>query len=607
MFIGGSSPNSTHVDSDDYLLSTRTATTAVGGTTMAESSRRTVAMSSRSIAHDSPSVTSRRTAKSVRSGRKSLAALASRQDMNGGGEGDDDDDEQEDDGVDGQGLGESMEDMDISTITETPTVSRTNRRPHRPRPSASPLSPRSRPILSQLSTRSARSPDGQLDTLNGDFAADDSPEDDVEEALTESPSVRVAKATAKSSVRQTARPSPQLRKSMAKSRRAAVLEAESSRRSPLEESVDNLEAEQENVEQDFDDQAIEQDFNEDAGYDSPPLDIDNHNASPEQDASEPEPEPEPVKRKKATKSRPPPKQAKKTVRPESDSDSSTPRPRRRATSRAPTEQIVEIPERAHRGRLRSAAERHAPLRYWMGEKPLLSRNTIQASKDPVNVVPELTGWVTKSVPEVEPLAAKRRPAHHRRPAAHRSRADDSASPGPKNKRRKRGNHVVDSDQEPDVQDVRGWDAATEASAIVVDFGSTSSAADGSGPTEILRRIACTQDQVRTKDIPNATFSYQKIFGEDEFFAAGVLNIQVKGEKASKNSRDNAYVSVQFAVSFGWGFFPWLTRCKRQVFHVMRGCVKVTLHRHEFFMSEGGQFFIPRGKSPLFVPAIGLVC
>ncbi|KAJ9109761.1 hypothetical protein QFC19_001991 [Naganishia cerealis] len=34
--------------------------------------------------------------------------------------------------------------------------------------------------------------------------------------------------------------------------------------------------------------------------------------------------------------------------------------------------------------------------------------------------------------------------------------------------------------------------------------------------------------VRPKEIPNASFTYQKIFGEDEFFAAGILRIEVGG-------------------------------------------------------------------------------
>ena len=55
-------------------------------------------------------------------------------------------------------------------------------------------------------------------------------------------------------------------------------------------------------------------------------------------------------------------------------------------------------------------------------------------------------------------------------------------------------------------------------------------------------VANTSAMVRPKEIPNATFTYQKIFGEDEFFAAGILRIEVGGCKAPKNSRDNAYVS-----------------------------------------------------------------
>jgi centromere protein C len=53
--------------------------------------------------------------------------------------------------------------------------------------------------------------------------------------------------------------------------------------------------------------------------------------------------------------------------------------------------------------------------------------------------------------------------------------------------------------------------------------------------------------VRPKEIPNATFTYQKIFGEDEFFAAGILRIEVGGCKAPKNSRDNAYVSWSLCI------------------------------------------------------------
>lgn len=61
-------------------------------------------------------------------------------------------------------------------------------------------------------------------------------------------------------------------------------------------------------------------------------------------------------------------------------------------------------------------------------------------------------------------------------------------------------------------------------------------------------------------VGNATFQYQKIFGEAEFFAGGVLNLDVGGAKAPKNSQDNAYVSeVPFLFPIR---IPVLTRISR---------------------------------------------
>ena len=38
-----------------------------------------------------------------------------------------------------------------------------------------------------------------------------------------------------------------------------------------------------------------------------------------------------------------------------------------------------------------------------------------------------------------------------------------------------------------------------------------------------------------------SFKYQKVFGEDQFMAAGVVFVPVGGEKPGKDSRDNSYV------------------------------------------------------------------
>jgi centromere protein C len=90
---------------------------------------------------------------------------------------------------------------------------------------------------------------------------------------------------------------------------------------------------------------------------------------------------------------------------------------------------------------------------------------------------------------------------------------------------------------------------------------------------------------------HGTFGYQKIFGEEEFFAAGLLHIPVGAQKSAKNSRDNAYVSSQFV----WPVGSKLIVLCEQAFHVFQGCVKVLVHKHQFVIAEGGQFMVPRGK------------
>lgn len=57
-------------------------------------------------------------------------------------------------------------------------------------------------------------------------------------------------------------------------------------------------------------------------------------------------------------------------------------------------------------------------------------------------------------------------------------------------------------------------------------------------------LACPKSLYKPRDIPDATFKYQKILGEGEFFAGGILNLDKGGgEKAPKSSKDNAYVSA----------------------------------------------------------------
>ena len=48
--------------------------------------------------------------------------------------------------------------------------------------------------------------------------------------------------------------------------------------------------------------------------------------------------------------------------------------------------------------------------------------------------------------------------------------------------------------------------------------------------------------VSLRDAANASFKFQKIFGEGSFLAAGQLLIPPEGSKPTKNTKDNSFVS-----------------------------------------------------------------
>jgi hypothetical protein len=51
--------------------------------------------------------------------------------------------------------------------------------------------------------------------------------------------------------------------------------------------------------------------------------------------------------------------------------------------------------------------------------------------------------------------------------------------------------------------------------------------------------------VRPRTAFNNSFAFEKVFGVDEFMAAGVLDIPVGGSKPTKPTKDNNYVRVCF--------------------------------------------------------------
>jgi len=119
-----------------------------------------------------------------------------------------------------------------------------------------------------------------------------------------------------------------------------------------------------------------------------------------------------------------------------------------------------------------------------------------------------------------------------------------------------GEHVV-------VNDEAGWDENTDPHGIVVDFVTGE---------EVSRRVAFTAAMVTPKWTSNEQFMFQKIFGDDEFIAAGQIIIPPGKQKPSKPARDNTYV-----------------------FYVIEGAVQLKVHRSTYVLATGAMFMVPRAN------------
>lgn len=98
-------------------------------------------------------------------------------------------------------------------------------------------------------------------------------------------------------------------------------------------------------------------------------------------------------------------------------------------------------------------------------------------------------------------------------------------------------------------------------------------------------MLCCQSPNSSPSWSSTRNSSTKRSWEGKFIASGVVFIPVGGEKPTKPSRDNAYVSISAADCADL----------MQVFYVIEGTVKVTIHMTSFICGAGGQFLIPRGK------------
>jgi len=92
------------------------------------------------------------------------------------------------------------------------------------------------------------------------------------------------------------------------------------------------------------------------------------------------------------------------------------------------------------------------------------------------------------------------------------------------------------------------------------------------PVEVVEEeLAISEPAIQLKDIKDATFKFAKTLTLP-FFGSGIVDLPPGSEKRSKNSRK-----------------------MQMVFFVHKGAVDVIIATNTFRISEGGQFFVPRGE------------
>ncbi|EIN07013.1 hypothetical protein PUNSTDRAFT_135711 [Punctularia strigosozonata HHB-11173 SS5] len=203
------------------------------------------------------------------------------------------------------------------------------------------------------------------------------------------------------------------------------------------------------------------------------------------------------------------------------------------------------------GLRRGKRVRYAPLEWWR-----LERVEYGAQRESQGgQVAEIKAIVRIPQEEPQPLGAKRK----------KGKRAASMRPRPRSKSQSK---AVDEEQEledlaEDFNPEEGWDDKTEPYGVVKDWDTGD---------EVERRIAFTAKMVQPRASENATFLYQKIFGDGEFIAAGELILPVGGEKPSKNSKDNTYI-----------------------FYVIEGAVQIKVHRTSLILCSGGTVIVPRGN------------
>lgn len=198
---------------------------------------------------------------------------------------------------------------------------------------------------------------------------------------------------------------------------------------------------------------------------------------------------------------------------------------------------------------RSTRVRMPPLAYWMGEHAVYERP--KGDRDPDDTVDAdafedapVKSYKVPYLPVLkEVVRIQRDPNDGTFSGMHlktgKKRGSASGRGRGRGGARKRSRRDSDDDDDspdptqPTQHPEDGWDDDTDPHGRVW---------DQDRGDEVERRIACPKNQVRTKQAVNSPFAFEKVFGVDDYMAAGILEIPVGGSKPTKPTKDNNYVS-----------------------------------------------------------------
>ncbi|KAF5323945.1 hypothetical protein D9611_008285 [Ephemerocybe angulata] len=264
----------------------------------------------------------------------------------------------------------------------------------------------------------------------------------------------------------------------------------------------------------------------------------------------------------------------------------TPRPKKSKRNRVPKPKPKRKENRDYReGVRRSTREHYKPLEYWRGEKVVYGRDNVQ-KKVLVPTITEIIIRIPKEPPA--PLGKRKRGRSRSKSMAPTSKTGGSTGAGAGAAAALRIWRRGGTTTRPRIRLVTSrrmrdsfWPARAQENLRahlahrrpVTGLPSNAKVLDYRTGQEVERRIAWTARMVNPQPVANNSWSFDKIFGDADFIAAGQLVIPPKSRKPSKATKDNTYI-----------------------FYVVEGAVNLKVHETSMVLSTGGMFMVPRGNT-----------